>query len=118
MPLQIQADDFYSVMSHPMRLRSVVLLHQAGELCVCEIMHSLDLQQPVASRHLAQLKAAGILESRKAGLWVYYTINSQLPKWVLNSLNETFKGIARQSPYVDDFKLLNNMQDRPASECC
>lgn len=113
----VAADDFYSVMSHPMRLRAVMLLYQHEELCVCELMHALDEQQPVISRHLGQLKSSGLLESRKQGQWVYYRINKNLPDWVQHVLLETVKGISQQQPYRNDTKQLNTMKDRPLQAC-
>src|SRR2546421_11913982 len=55
------------------RLRIVALLSH-GELCVCHIEHALGISQPNASRHLATLRAAGIVEDRRAGNWVYYRL--------------------------------------------
>jgi ArsR family transcriptional regulator len=58
------------------RLRIVALLSH-GELCVCHLESALDLNQSTASRHLGILKAAGIVDSRRDGTWVYYSITEQ-----------------------------------------
>ena len=58
------------------RLRIVALLSH-GELCVCHIESALSLPQPTASRHLATLRSAGIVEPRRQGSWVYYRIAEQ-----------------------------------------
>jgi ArsR family transcriptional regulator, arsenate/arsenite/antimonite-responsive transcriptional repressor len=58
------------------RVRIVALLAH-GELCVCHVEAALGLSQPNASRHLSILRAAGILETRRAGNWVYYGITRQ-----------------------------------------
>ena len=58
------------------RLRIVALLAH-GELCVCHVEHALDLSQPNASRQLGIHKAAGVVESRREGTWVYYRIAEQ-----------------------------------------
>jgi ArsR family transcriptional regulator len=55
------------------RLRILGLL-QAGEVCVCDIHDSLKISQPKASRHLAYLKKAGLVEARREGLWMYYRL--------------------------------------------
>ena len=94
-----------------------MLIKQFKELCVCELIHALELQQPVVSRHLAQLKAAGLLESRKSGLWVYYRLNKELPAWALKVLNETIKGVAHEAPYKNDILLIESMQNRPGQAC-
>jgi len=41
---------------------------------VCHIHESLKVSQPKASRHLAYLRRAGLVETRKEGLWVYYRL--------------------------------------------
>ena len=58
------------------RLRVVALLSH-GELCVCHIQEALSLTQPTASRHLAVLRTAGVLETRRLGSWIYYRLADQ-----------------------------------------
>lgn len=115
--MNVLPDDFFSVMSHPMRLRTTLLLHTEGELCVCELMRVLNLQQPVMSRHLAQLKETGIALSRKQGQWVFYRVNENLPGWIQNVLEETVKGLARQIPYKDDLRSIKHTNIRPDQGC-
>ena len=55
------------------RLRIVALLAH-GELCVCHLEEALGLTQPNASRQLGILRAAGVVDSRRAGTWVHYRI--------------------------------------------
>lgn len=57
------------------RLRIMALLeHQ--ELCACQIIEGFALANSTISRHLALLKQAGLLRSRKVGRWVYYAWSS------------------------------------------
>jgi ArsR family transcriptional regulator len=58
------------------RLRIVALLSH-DELCVCHLQEALQLSQPHVSRHLATLRAAGVVESRREGSWIYYRLASQ-----------------------------------------
>ncbi|OUR71509.1 hypothetical protein A9Q78_09645 [Methylophaga sp. 41_12_T18] len=116
--MTLTADNLFSALSHPMRLRTLILLSQVGELCVCELTYTLDLSQPVISRHLAQLKQAGLLSSRKQGLWVYYQLNNSLPAWAENIIETTRNGVINTSPYQDDLTTLTNMKDRPNQACC
>src|SRR5688500_20138604 len=55
------------------RLRIIGLLVN-GEICVCHIHDSLGIPQPMASRHLAYLRRAGLVAARKDGLWVHYRL--------------------------------------------
>ena len=116
--MYLQADDFYSALSHPMRLRATLLIKQMDELCVCELTHALDQAQPVISRHLSQLKEAGIVLARKQGLWVYYRINDALPSWALNVIHITSDGITNSAPYQADLQACTTMPDRHNQVCC
>ena len=69
------------------RLKTVLLIRHEGELCVCELTSALQLSQPKVSRHLAQLRDCGLLSTRRAGQWVYYAIDRQLPEWVLTVID-------------------------------
>ncbi len=57
------------------RLRILHLLRR-GELCVCDIMSVLGIPQSRASRHLAELRATGLVTGRREGRWMYYTLAS------------------------------------------
>ncbi len=48
-----------------------------GEKCVCVIFKELDLDQTLVSHHLSALKKAGLIKGRKAGKWVYYSVNKE-----------------------------------------
>ena len=52
------------------RVRILAAL-RASELCVCEITELLDLAPSTVSKHLAILRQAGLVESRKLGRWVH-----------------------------------------------
>jgi ArsR family transcriptional regulator len=58
------------------RLRIVALLSH-GELCVCHLQDVLALPQPSVSRQLGILRAAGVVEDRREGSWVYYRLRPQ-----------------------------------------
>ena len=58
------------------RLRIIALLAH-GELCVCHLQAALELPQPNVSRQLAILRAAGLVEDRREGTWVYYRLIRQ-----------------------------------------
>jgi DNA-binding transcriptional ArsR family regulator len=55
------------------RVRILMLL-KPGELCVCQIVEVLGLAPSTVSKHLSLLTAAGLLDSRKDGRWMYYRL--------------------------------------------
>ncbi len=69
-------EEFTSItraLSDQHRLRALMSLHN-GELCVCQIIELLALAPSTVSKHMAILKAAGLVESRKDSRWVYYRL--------------------------------------------
>jgi len=55
------------------RLRILKLLLKR-ELCVCEIEAALNLPQSKVSRHLTVLRSVGLVEDRREGLWIFYSL--------------------------------------------
>ena len=68
------------------RLRIVALLAH-GELCVCHIENALELSQPNISRQLGILRAAGVVDCRREGTWVYYRVTEQEHDTVARALD-------------------------------
>jgi len=116
--MNLNPDAFFSALAHPLRLRALLLLLTEGELCVCELTHALDASQPMVSRHLAQLRAAGIADDRRQGLWIYYRLHPELPDWARSALDATAAGLADDSPFAADRAALEGMPDRPGTRCC
>jgi len=63
----------YAALADPTRLRILSLLRD-GEICVCHLHAGLDVPQPTASRHLAYLRKAGLVEARRQGVWMHYRL--------------------------------------------
>lgn len=86
------ADDF-EVLSHPIRLQLLdVLTRNDGRVCVCDLEAAVPVKQPTVSHHLKLLRAAGLIEREKVGLWAYYRVN----RAALVSLRERLTGTLRQ----------------------
>ena len=58
-------------LSDPNRVKILKLLQQKT-MCVCELQAVLKISQPSVSKHLKQLEEAGLVGSKKEGLWVNY----------------------------------------------
>ncbi len=108
--------NFYKALADETRLKSLLLIQQQQELCVCELTTALNLSQPKISRHLAQLRNAGLLQARKHGQWVYYRIDDALPDWARTVLTGTLA--ANQSWLTPNTRALDHMADRPTDRGC
>lgn len=67
-------DEVFKALGDPTRLRIVEMLARNGETCVCRIVDELEMHQPAISHHMAKLKQAGLLNARKEGQWIHYSL--------------------------------------------
>ena len=68
-----EAVQLFKALADETRLRILnVVAHR--ELCVCHIVDALRLGQSKVSRHLAHLRNAGLVNDRREGLWMYYSL--------------------------------------------
>jgi ArsR family transcriptional regulator, arsenate/arsenite/antimonite-responsive transcriptional repressor len=66
-------------LADPTRLTMLASLWKAdAPICICDFTAGLGLTQPTISHHMAKLKAAGLVESEKRGIWIYYRLRNKL----------------------------------------
>ena len=66
-------ETLYMALADKTRLRLLGLIYD-GEVCVGDLTDALGLSQPKISRHLAYLRTAGVVETRRDGKWIHYKI--------------------------------------------
>ena len=64
----------FRLLGEPVRLEMINLLHTRGEMNVQELMEATGQLQANVSKHLKLLTSAGMIQRRKEGLYVYYSI--------------------------------------------
>ena len=64
----------FSALADRTRLRLLNLM-RGGEICVCYFVSILDETQPKVSRHLAYLRRVGVVNARRDGKWIHYSIS-------------------------------------------
>lgn len=85
--------DLAGALSEPKRLLALGMLSQ-GELCLCDLTEALELSPSTVSNHMAILKRAGLVESRKEGRWAHFRLADTDPSpaatealaWVIGHL--------------------------------
>jgi ArsR family transcriptional regulator len=82
--LSFNALDVLSALAEPTRLAAMQLLWAGQEHCVCELMSRLGASQSRMSRHMATLKAAGLVVDRRDAQWVRYRRAPDLPANVVS----------------------------------
>ena len=85
----------FKALAEETRLRIMALLLVEGELCVCDLVAALQLPQSTVSRHLAYLRNHGLVDDRRGGVWMYYSIaerESGLSRHLLDFLRRVLPG--------------------------
>ncbi|MEO8745064.1 MAG: metalloregulator ArsR/SmtB family transcription factor [Candidatus Dormiibacterota bacterium] len=74
-----QTSELMKALADPTRLTMVASLWKAdAPICICDFTAGLGLSQPTISHHMAKLKEAGLVDSEKRGVWVYYRLREKL----------------------------------------
>jgi len=61
--------------AHPLRLSIIEFIDKNGVINVNKIYNTLNLEQSITSQHLRILRNAEIVETRREGKYIYYTLN-------------------------------------------
>jgi len=99
----------FKALSDPNRLMIVDML-SCGELCACVILEKFQITQPTLSHHMKNLCESGLVNGRKEGKWMYYSLNKEAVQEFCAFLAE-----------VTSTKQNNNSNGTPCgcdSECC
>lgn len=66
-----------SLAGNDARLKILYLLEEENELCVCDLSDILEMTVPAVSQHLRKLRDANILQNRKQGQTIYYSLKEE-----------------------------------------
>lgn len=86
-------------LSDPTRLR-IILLLMKGELCVCELLFVLNMEQSRISHHLRILRDADLVEDVRDGKWIIYRIPEAMKRKLGPLLDQFLVDETRQSAEV------------------
>ncbi len=96
----------FDVLGDRLRLRVACCLLTVKEgLCVCELVDTLQVSQPNASRHLKLMKAADLVEEQREGRWVYYRLKDADHPFV-NNVRCCIETVCSCDDIQDDLKRL------------
>ena len=102
----------------PSRARILKMLER-GELCVCQMVAVLGLCQSTVSKHLSLLRAAGLVEERKNGRWVYFRLgDSAVNPYAQNMLALLHGWLKRDALIRDDAEKLARIRKVAVDQLC
>jgi ArsR family transcriptional regulator, arsenate/arsenite/antimonite-responsive transcriptional repressor len=105
-------DVLFRALADPTRLRLLNLIADR-EICVGYFVEILGISQPKVSRHLAYLRKAGIVTSRREGKWMHYRLAMPKDKVAHGILRETLKHLREDSKMRRDISSLSSVCSAP-----
>lgn len=101
---------FFSALADKTRLRLLNLLRD-GEVCVCFFAGTLATNNPKISRHLSYLKRASLVEARRDGKWMHYSLRRPVDKDAAAVFDATMKMLESDAEMKKD-------RERLVDFCC
>jgi ArsR family transcriptional regulator, arsenate/arsenite/antimonite-responsive transcriptional repressor len=108
--ISFSLDGLFRALADPTRLRLLNLIADR-EICVCYFVEILRISQPKVSRHLAYLRKAGVVATRRNGKWMHYKLAVPHDKVAAAILQETLKHLRSKPEMRRDIARLR-------SACC
>ncbi len=100
------------------RLRMLMAL-QEGEICVCQITELMGLAMSTVSKHLSVLYQAGLVNARKEGRWMYYSLPGQgAPAAAREAVAWVRRSLEGNERVVEDARRLKKVLAMDVSELC
>lgn len=84
-----QLSSVLALAGNEVRLKILFLLEEENELCPCDLADILGMSIPAISQHLRKLKDGNVIEARREGQTIFYSLKSEQ----LNLLRPFFKHI-------------------------
>lgn len=106
--------DVLKALSDETRLRILNLLYEQ-ELCVCDVMETLQISQAKASRHLIYLKNAGLVKDRKHAQWAFYSLTKDERLKFIDSL--VYDNLRSLELYQQDIVKMNEWLQQKDGRC-
>ncbi len=88
----VKQANIFKALSEPNRLMIVNML-SAGELCACKILEELKITQSTLSHHMKILCDCGLVNARRQGKWMHYSLNFE----TLKKMKQVFCDITSDS---------------------
>lgn len=93
----LSLSNILALAGNEVRLKIVYLLEVEKELCPCDLADILGMTIPAVSQHLRKLKDGNIVETRKEGQTIYYSLTQEN----LKTLKPFFKHIKQQTQKLE-----------------
>ena len=95
----------FKALSDPKRLQIIEML-SCGELCACKILEKFKITQPTLSHDMKLLCDTGLVNARRDGKWMYYSLNAEavqkLKEFICRITSDTPDCICKDCSYKNN----------------
>lgn len=112
--VNVKLDKFFAALADRTRLRLLNLMRD-GEVCVCFFAETLDTNNPKISRHLAYLKRAGLVDARRDGKWMHYSLTPPKDPTMAKILSTLMTSLETDKEMKSDRRALETVCCSPRS---
>jgi ArsR family transcriptional regulator len=71
----VEPSNKLKALGHPVRLGIALRLAEEGGTCACDFAEIFEVSQPTVSQHLKVLREAGLVQTRRDGTQIYYSLD-------------------------------------------
>lgn len=107
-----EMETMFMALADRTRLRLLNLM-AGGEVCVNFFTEALGQSQPKVSRHLAYLRNADLVDTRRDGKWIYYSIKWPASDGLYSVLDVTLSALATDPELLNDRARLSSLKASP-----
>lgn len=81
----------FNLTGNAARLKILFLLHKEGEMCPCDFSDVLDISVSGVSQHLRKLKDGGLVQDKKVGQTIFYSILEERAQLIMPILTQLYE---------------------------
>ena len=86
-----ETTNIFNLAGNSARLKILFLLHKEGEMCPCDFSDVLDISVSGVSQHLRKLKDGGLVQDKKVGQTIFYSILEERAQLIMPILTQLYE---------------------------
>lgn len=86
-----ETTNVFNLAGNAARLKILFLLHKEGEMCPCDFSDVLDISVSGVSQHLRKLKDGGLVQDKKIGQTIFYSILEERAQLIMPILTQLYE---------------------------
>lgn len=85
--MEYNAVECFKALADPIRFSIIQRLEDDRELCACNLLEDFEITQPTLSFHMKKLTACGLVNVRRDGIWMKYSVNVDFVGRIIEDLS-------------------------------